>query len=309
MNSGVSNELVQKNKPEQIDVNQVEDSDFSFWNWFKGLVSPIQNLPLISGIYSSMNSDDVSSDRDLVQNSLGGFLYGGPIGAIAGFGNWFFNKIFDKTPSELALDATGISDLWKDDKQTEESEITLAGKNVNDKNSLAMRNDVGEWWRNGKPLVNNISQNAKEKMTNIANKIPKGRKEISDEVTLVEFKDKNFDLQRKSPNESQNIKLTREQSILQDHQKHELKNTFEIKKDISTKDPNLVKIEDTTKKPQIKKEDGQQFREINFNYPSWKPSQLKIKDEIIENSTNSSLKEKYFDLRSMDNESTLNIDA
>ena len=66
-----------------------------------------------------MNSEDSESDRDLVQNSLGGFMYGGPIGAIAGFGNWVFNKIFDKTPSELALDATGISNLWKDDKKNE----------------------------------------------------------------------------------------------------------------------------------------------------------------------------------------------
>ncbi len=70
----------------------------SFWDWFRGLVNPFQNLPIISGIYSSINSDDKHSDRDLVQNSLGGFMYGGPIGAIAGFGNWIFNKIFDKTP-------------------------------------------------------------------------------------------------------------------------------------------------------------------------------------------------------------------
>ena len=64
-----------------------------------------------------MNSENNESDRDLIQNSLGGFLYGGPFGAIAGFGNWVFNKIFDKTPTELALDATGISDIWKDDEE------------------------------------------------------------------------------------------------------------------------------------------------------------------------------------------------
>ena len=83
----------------------------SFWSWFRGLVNPFQNLPLISGIYSSINSEDTKSDRDLVQNSLGGFIYGGPVGAIAGFGNWIFNKIFDKTPSELAMDITGISTI------------------------------------------------------------------------------------------------------------------------------------------------------------------------------------------------------
>ena len=72
--------------------------------------------PLISGIYSSVNSEDESSDRDMVQNSLGGFLYGGPIGAIAGFGNWVFNKLFDKTPTEFALDMAGISKIWKGKK-------------------------------------------------------------------------------------------------------------------------------------------------------------------------------------------------
>ena len=89
--------------------------NFRFGVGLKGLVNPLQNLPLISGIYSSVNSENNESDRDLIQNSLGGFLYGGPFGAIAGFGNWVFNKIFDKTPTELALDATGISDIWKEE--------------------------------------------------------------------------------------------------------------------------------------------------------------------------------------------------
>ena len=79
----------------------------------------LQNLPIISGIYSSFNSENPNSDRDLVQNSLGGFLYGGPFGAIAGFGNWMFNKLFNKTPAEFALDFTGASKLWKNDNQNE----------------------------------------------------------------------------------------------------------------------------------------------------------------------------------------------
>ena len=74
-----------------------------------------------------MNAENNESDRYLIQNSLGGFLYGGPFGAIAGFGNWVFNKIFDKTPTELALDATGISDIWKEDGK----ESGLAAKNNN----------------------------------------------------------------------------------------------------------------------------------------------------------------------------------
>jgi len=121
-NTGLKNQQLLSDKK----VNEPGKDDFSFWDWFRGLVNPFQNLPIISGIYSSINSEDSKSDRDLVQNSLGGFMYGGPIGAIAGFGNWVFNKIFDKTPSELALDATGISNLWKDDKKNESqiAEIT-----------------------------------------------------------------------------------------------------------------------------------------------------------------------------------------
>ena len=99
--------ILNSNKVENINViekdlkdkgiTQSSSDEFSFWSWFKGLVNPLQNLPLVSGIYSSVNSENEESDRDLVQNSLGGFLYGGPIGAIVGFGNWAFNKIFPPT--------------------------------------------------------------------------------------------------------------------------------------------------------------------------------------------------------------------
>ena len=99
-------------KTEQGD-DPIDSSGSKFLSWIKGLINPLQNLPIISGIYSSMNSDKPSSDRDLIQSSAGGFLYGGPIGAVAGFGNWVFEKIFDKTPTELAFDTLGISKLWK----------------------------------------------------------------------------------------------------------------------------------------------------------------------------------------------------
>ena len=100
----------------------------TFWSWFKGLINPLQNLPIISGIYSSLNSDNPESDRDLVQNSLGGFLYGGPFGAIAGFGTWAFNKIFNKTPTEFAFDFSGISNLWKKDKEESLKTAALESK-------------------------------------------------------------------------------------------------------------------------------------------------------------------------------------
>ena len=106
-------------------------SSSKFLGWIKGLVNPLQNIPIISGIYSSINSDKPDSDRDFVQSSAGGFLYGGPIGAIAGFGNWVFEKLFDKTPTELVFDTLGISNLWKDKtSKTNTVENDLNLKNV-----------------------------------------------------------------------------------------------------------------------------------------------------------------------------------
>ena len=110
-------------------LDEVEDKK-TFWSWFKGLINPLQNLPIISGIYSSLNSDNPESDRDLIQNSLGGFLYGGPFGAIAGFGTWAFNKIFNKTPTEFAFDLSGISNLWKKNKEKSIVTTEIDSKNL-----------------------------------------------------------------------------------------------------------------------------------------------------------------------------------
>ena len=74
-------------------------------------------------------------------------MYGGPIGAIAGFGNWIFNKFFDKTPSELALEFTGISKLWKDEKSSKKiknSQKYLRTKKLSSNN--ASGNDDVAWW-------------------------------------------------------------------------------------------------------------------------------------------------------------------
>ena len=110
-------------------INKPENDTFSFLKWIKGTVNPLQNLPIISGIYSSINSAEKESDRDMVQNSLGGFLYGGPIGAIAGFGNWVFNKVFDKTPTELFFDVTGISNIWENKEKKPKSMAQLNKQN------------------------------------------------------------------------------------------------------------------------------------------------------------------------------------
>ena len=82
-----------KVKEDNSKTDKETKGSFNIIKWIKGVINPLQNLPLISGVYSSINSEDTESDRDMVQNGLGGFLYGGPIGAIAGVGNWVFNKM------------------------------------------------------------------------------------------------------------------------------------------------------------------------------------------------------------------------
>tara|TARA_B100000989_G_C19511624_1_gene459377 strand:- start:264 stop:956 length:693 start_codon:yes stop_codon:yes gene_type:complete len=112
-----------------------EHKSFGFLRWIKGAINPLQNLPLISGIYSSINSENNESDRDMVQNGLGGFLYGGPIGAIVGVGNWIFNKLFDNTPTEMFFEFTGISKIWKKKKKTEVA-------NLNDKKEITKKDEL-----------------------------------------------------------------------------------------------------------------------------------------------------------------------
>lgn len=157
--------------------NIFQGESFNFLKWMKGLVNPLQNLPIISGIYSSINSNEKDSDRDLVQNSLGGFLYGGPFGAIAGMGNWVFNKVFDQTPTELFFKVTGISKFWKDDvvsssKVANKSENFESIENV--KNKSIQKNLVNLENQN---LVTNIkkSESSKSKIE-ITNNILKEEK-------------------------------------------------------------------------------------------------------------------------------------
>lgn len=143
----------------------LEKNNFNFWKWIKGAVNPLQNIPIISGIYSSLNSENKDSDRDIIQSSGGGFLYGGPIGAIAGFGTWVFRKIFDKTPTELAFDLMGISKIWKPEKIS----TTKVEKNIFNKNPLKefdnkskvepLNNKVSMKFGKQRPVtINNISK-------------------------------------------------------------------------------------------------------------------------------------------------------
>ena len=284
-NTGPKNQQLLSDKK----VNETGKDDFSFWDWFRGLVNPFQNLPIISGIYSSMNSDDSKSDRDLIQNSLGGFMYGGPIGAIAGFGNWVFNKIFDKTPSELALDASGISKLWKDDKK-KESQIAENNK-IDDKNSsvvIANKNNYGEWWKgNQKPGIKNYVASTKNNFekTNYAN-----------------FK--NIGIKNKNKAIESNInKYSTKPVVLENKQNITL--AFGGKSELVKINNQISKsINDKNGNKKFKKE---KFGEINFNYPNWSPYSFEVDNNKGDLKSKDLINKKYMDIESGNIGSNLNL--
>ena len=261
-----SEKLIEKNQASKI---SDKEEEFSFWSWFKGLVNPLQNLPLISGIYSSVNAENNESDRDLIQNSLGGFLYGGPFGAIAGFGNWVFNKIFDKTPTELALDATGISDIWKEDGK----ELGLAAKNnnisINDNKKLHIQySGIHQKNDNQKYAFSNVKTNEKLDV------IPK-----APEVNIIG------------------------KSIGLDNVKN---NNVEKTDRIILKDINKNKNFSEPKVKEISADEKEKFREINFSYPQWTPGE--DENNILENKPLSS-RIKYLEIENSSKKSSINFNV
>ena len=241
-----SSELV--DQKENKDSEKIDSEDFSFWSWFKGLINPLQNLPLVSGIYSSVNSENEESDRDLIQNSLGGFLYGGPIGAIAGFGTWAFNKIFDKTPTEMALDATGISNIWKDDgsdnvKDKEFVEAANPGVSRNDYKLHIQYASSKDFYK----------ENLDKKIVDFASIKPS----LAQEEKLAE---------------TLNAKIKKQPEIII---------ADKVDKTLAQKQEDLNAIENKlTNAPLVK--DDYKFREINFTYPSWKPNEKIRIDKKVE---------------------------
>ena len=262
----------------------LENEEFSFLQWFKGLVNPLQNLPIISGIYSSVNSGDESSDRDLVQNSLGGFLYGGPIGAIAGFGTWVFNKIFEKTPTELAFDFTGVSEMWKDDGNSEDV------ANLTDQDIKKSESQVFSFFNNGRQIQKrdkpngNISKTESQEKTTSFSRVDK-----KNAVKLSNIEPQEFINLSKVRDNPPKLMKTEPQEIV---------NLSKVSDDLSK----INEMESI--KPAIKND----YRQINFSYPVWKPENLnKGLDGKLDMSKS---KDKYLDLGSKTQTSwTLNIDA
>ncbi len=276
-----------ENKSKEIS-NDNENN--SFWSWFRGLVNPLQNLPLISGIYSSINSEDTKSDRDLVQNSLGGFIYGGPIGAIAGFGNWIFNKIFDKTPSELAMDITGISNLWKN-KKNDESEFAskenLKSNVTKNESTKIVRNDSTEWWNK------NLSNFSKFK----SNDVEKEKK-----FTAIT----NFDSMKTLESQDNLVSLSNKYKFTKNIHS-EKKVLSDVKSNL--KAPDKLQLSDNNLNSEFEKvnNSNNKFREINFNYPEWKPNNLELGKNSVSVKSKDILNKKYLDLKNEQKESKLNM--
>ena len=271
LNKVKNSELPTNNLNEKNPI-ETDSEKFSFWGWFKGLVNPLQNLPLISGIYSSVNSENEESDRDLVQNSLGGFLYGGPIGAIVGFGTWAFNKIFDKTPTEMALDASGISDIWKDDRV--EGNQLAKNKEILRDNNLKLHIQFASSTKTdiSKNISNATLANLKKKLAQLPeSKITESKINSKSEGLEIAFTKKNDVLN--------NLNLSQDENLV-------------LKKTLNNTNSSTNEEIDT------------KFRDINFSYPAWKPND---KTRFIRDLE--SIKKEYENLGDNDKKKELNIDA
>ena len=285
-NSELENQKVLNDK----NVNKPEKNDSSFWDWFRGLVNPFQNLPILSGIYSSINSEDNKSDRDLVQNTLGGFMYGGPIGAIAGFGNWIFNKIFDKTPSELALDVTGISNIWKDDKPiaSQVSDKNKIDDNITSSVVISQKNNYGEWWKgNQKSSIKNYVAYSKNNF---------------EDTKHAHLKNIDTDSRNRIIDSDIN-KYSMKPMVLENKQNMNL--AFESKSE-------LVKINNQSSgflknNTDPQNSDKEKFNEINFNYPNWSPNTFEVDKSKNDLKSKDLIKRRYMDLKNGNVGSNLNL--
>ena len=261
-----SEKLIEKNQATKI---SDKEEEFSFWSWFKGLVNPLQNLPLISGIYSSVNAENNESDRDLIQNSLGGFLYGGPFGAIAGFGNWVFNKIFDKTPTELALDATGISNIWKEEDKELGQTAKNNNKSIDDNKKLYIQySGIHQKNDSQKFAFSNVKNNEK------LDAIPR-----APEVNIIGKSTDIDNIKNKNVDKTDRIIL---------------------------KDINKNKNFSESKVKEISIEGEEKFREINFSYPQWTPGE--DENNILESKPLSS-RIKYLEIENSSKKGSINFNV
>ena len=270
----------------------------SFWDWFRGLVNPLQNLPIISGIYSSINSDNSESDRDLVQNSLGGFIYGGPIGAIAGFGNWIFNKLFDKTPTEMAFDFTGVSNLWKDDEKDKDKVISQKENKDFDSSKTNQIVSSREWWNQNQFQLAGNSKSTYD--------LNKNEASLAQKKMLITTKVSNFDLDRiSSKYENKNLEIEKKLGKNSSQNQLKVSNNERLVRSFQSLDKKteITKIPTNISSNSI----NEKYRELNFDYPEWQPNDLEMSKKSSEKSKYLIFQEKHQDETYRESGKNINI--
>jgi hypothetical protein len=87
--------------PNGIQENEVPDTgtvDMDFWD-FVDIVNPLQHIPVVNTIYRELTGDTIKG----VSRVIGGGLYGGVIGLVAGIGSAIVAETTGKDPGEHIL--------------------------------------------------------------------------------------------------------------------------------------------------------------------------------------------------------------
>jgi hypothetical protein len=87
--------------PNGIQENEVPDTgtvDMDFWD-FVDIVNPLQHIPVVNTIYRELTGDTIKG----VSRVIGGGLYGGIIGLVAGVGSAIIAETTGKDPGEHLL--------------------------------------------------------------------------------------------------------------------------------------------------------------------------------------------------------------
>ena len=87
--------------PNGIQENEVPDTgtvDMDFWD-FVDIVNPLQHIPVVNTIYRELTGDTIKG----VSRVIGGGLYGGVIGLVAGIGSAIVAETTGKDPGEHVM--------------------------------------------------------------------------------------------------------------------------------------------------------------------------------------------------------------
>jgi len=108
-------------------IQNMKDSTESGEKWsffdFLDVINPLQHIPIISTIYRSITGDEIKT----AARAMGGMLYGGPIGMVAGIANGTVEETTGKDiPETLVAMATGNHQPTKPNLPAVDDTIMLA---------------------------------------------------------------------------------------------------------------------------------------------------------------------------------------